>query len=173
MEKKVTSHITKGIVISLILIVFGLIANFAGFEYESWYRWIPTLILCIGIIWACINYANQMNNAVTFGNVFAHGFKTSAVVTVLTVIFALISIYLIFPESKEKAMEIARQEMDKNPQITEEQADQAMEIVDRFFIISVIGGMILMTLIAGAISSLLGAAFAKKTPPSPFNNPNP
>lgn len=172
MEKKVTSHITKGLVISLILIVLGLIANFAGFEYEMWYRYLPTLILCVGIIWACINYANQMNNAVTFGNVFAHGFKTSVVVTCLTLIFALISIYVIFPDSRDKAIEMARVEMEKNPQLSDSQVDQAIEMTKKFFMVGVIGTIILFTLIAGAISALLGAAFARKTPPSPFNNPN-
>ena len=173
MEKKVTSHTTKGLVIALILIVLGLIANFGGFEYAAWYRYLPTLILVVAVIWACINYANQMGNAVTFGNVFAHGFKTSAVVTILMLVFALVSIYLIFPDSKEKAIEMARQEMEKNPRLSESDVDAAVDMTRKFFLVGVIGGTILFTLITGLIASLLGAAFAKKTPPSPFNNPNP
>lgn len=172
MEKKVTSHITKGLVISLILIVLGLVANFAGFEYETWYRYLPILILCVGVIWACISYANQMNGAVTFGNVFAHGFKTSVIVTIITLLFALLSIYVIFPDSREKALEMARQEMEKNQQLSDDQIDQAIEMTRKFFMVGVIGGIILYTLIAGCISSLLGAAFAKKNPSAPFNNPN-
>ena len=165
---KVTTPLTKGLIISLVVIVLDLIAGFAGFRYESWYNWVPVLIFCGFIIWACINYANQMNNAVTFGNVFSHGFKTTAVVTCLLIVYTLLALYVIFPDSKEIILEKQRQEMERNPQVTEEMADQATEITSRMFTIIMIGGALLFNMIAGALASVLGAAFARKNPPAPF-----
>ena len=171
-ENKVTTPLTKGLIIALVIIVLDIIAGFAGYRFESWYNWIPLLIFCAFIIWACINYANQMNNAVTFGNVFSHGFKTTAIVTCILIVYTLLSIYVIFPNTKELALEKQRQQMERNPQITEEMADQAMEITSRMFTLIVVGSALIGNIIAGALASVLGAAFAKKNPPAPFNNPN-
>jgi hypothetical protein len=167
-DNKVTTPLTKGLIISLIVIVIDIIASFAGFRFETWYTWVPTLIFCAAIIWACINYANQMNNAVTFGNVFAHGFKTTAVVTCILIVYTLLSLYLLFPDTKEVALEKARQQMEKNPEVSEEMIDQAMEMTNRLFVPFAIGGALIGNLISGALASVLGAAFARKNPPAPF-----
>ena len=167
-ENKVTTPLTKGLIIALVIVVLDIIAGFAGYRFESWYTWVPTIIFFGAIIWACINYANQMNNAVTFGNVFAHGFKTTAVVTCILIVYTLIAIYLLFPDMKEMALEKARQQMEKNPDVSEEMADQAIEMTNRLFVPFAIGGALIGNLIAGALASVLGAAFARKNPPAPF-----
>lgn len=167
MEQKVTSHIVKGLVISLILLVVSLTAHFTDQSQTTWARWVPNLILCAGIIWACINYSNQRNHNVTFGNVFAHGFKVSAVVTVFSIIFSIVFL-LLMPEVKEKAIEMARQQMEEGGQMSSDQIDQAMGMTDRLFYVFLIGGIILIYLIIGLISALIGAAIAKKDPRAPF-----
>ena len=167
MEKKVTSHIVKGLVISLVILVVTLTAHFTDQSQETWAKWIPNILLFAGIIWACINYGNQMNNNVTFGNVFAHGFKVSAVVTVFTIIFSIVFI-LLMPEVKEKAFETAREQMEKGGQMSDSQIDQAIAMTQRLFYVFLIGGIILMYLIIGCIASLIGAALAKKEPRTPF-----
>lgn len=169
-KKPVTSHLTKGFIIVLILVVLDLISGFAKFKYETWFQWIPTIILCAGLIWACISYANQMNNAVTFGNVFGHGFKTTAVVACIMVLYTLLSIFVIFPETKEIAIEKTREQMEKNPDMPESAIEQGIEMTRRLFLPFAIGASLLGTLIVGAIASLIGAAVAKKNPPSPFQN---
>ncbi|HUR10109.1 MAG TPA: DUF4199 domain-containing protein [Flavitalea sp.] len=167
MEQKVTTHITKGIIISLILLVISLAAHFTNQSDAAWAKWTPSILLCAGVIWACINYSNQRNHNVTFGNVFAHGFKVSAVATVFSIIFSVIFL-LLFPEVKEKAIETARQQMEANPQVSSDQINQAMAMTDRLFYVFLIGGIILIYLIIGCISSLIGAAVAKKDPRGPF-----
>jgi len=170
MENKVTSPVTKGIIIVLILAALDIIAGFAGFRYANWFNWLPLAIFFIGIIWACVNYANQMNNAVTFGNVFGHGFKTTAVVTCLMIVYTLISIYLIFPDTKEMAIQKAMEQMDKNPNISDDMKDQAIEMTRKSFVLFAVLGGLFFYLICGCIAALLGAAFAKKNPPTPFSN---
>jgi hypothetical protein len=167
MEQKVTTHIVKGLVISLILLVVSLMAHFTDQSQSTWAKWTPSILLCAGVIWACINYSNQRNHNVTFGNVFAHGFKVSAVATVFSIIFSVVFL-LLFPEVKEKAIETARQQMEAGGQMSSDQINQAMAMTDRLFYVFLIGAIILMYLIVGLIAALIGAAIAKKDPRTPF-----
>jgi len=168
-EKKVMTHIQKGLLVSLILIVVGIIAHFAGIENEGWYRWLPSIILLAAIIWACVFYSSQMNNQVTFGNLFLHGFKMSAVITVIVILWTVLSMTLIFPETKEKALDMARQNMEDGGKMSDSQIDQAMEATRKFFLVIVIGTILFGTLVVGAIASLIGAAVAKKKPVNPLD----
>ncbi len=169
MEKKVTSHITKGLIISLILIVLSLISYFTDSQQASWSQWSQNIILFGGIIWACISFGNQMNNQVTFGNVFAHGFKVSAVITCISILFTIIFL-LAFPEVKEKSLELARTEMEKAGNMGDEQIEQAIGMASRLFYVFAIGGIVFLYLIIGVIASLIGAAVTKKQPKTPFEN---
>jgi hypothetical protein len=168
MEKKVTSHITKGLVIALILFVLDIIAGFAHFKFATWWRWIPSIILLAAIIWACLNFAAQKNHDVTFGNIFGHGFKTSVVVACITIVFSLLSIFLIFPETKDVALEEARKQMEAKGTLSQDMIDQSLEITRKMFVPFAIIGVIVGSLIVGAIASLIGAAVAKKNPQTPF-----
>src|SRR5688572_16455546 len=109
MEKKVTTPVVKGIIISLILIVFQVAVYFAGQATNQGLSSIQYLLLIGGIIWACISFAKQMDHNVTFGNVFAHGFKTNAVVTVITIIYSILAIKFLFPDMMELIMEKSRE----------------------------------------------------------------
>jgi len=169
MEKKVTSHITKGLVIALVLVILDLIAGFAGFRLKPWFRWIPSIILLAGVIWACLNFGDQNDHDVTFGNVFAHGFKTSGVVACIFFLYTLLSIYLIFPESRDIALQMTREELEKNQKLTQDNIDQTLEITKRLFVPIAIAGAVLGTLIVGVIAALIGAGVTKKNPVSPFD----
>lgn len=169
MEKKPTSHLTKGLIISLITIVISTVAYFMGQQNSGWVQFAQTAVLLGGIIWACITYGRERNNQVTFGNVFGHGFKVTAVITCITLVFTILFM-LIFPEMKAQALENSRLEMEKNPKFDESSIEQGIAMVDRMFYIFLIGGIILMYLIIGAVASLIGAAVTKKTPVTPFEN---
>jgi hypothetical protein len=166
MENKIMTPVTKGLVLSLIVIVVGIVGYMANIDTQTWYKWISTVVICAGVIWACIYYAQQLDGRVTFGNIFVHGFKTSAVVALILVAYFVLATTVIFPGMKERAMEAARQQMEKNEKLTEDQVNQGMEIARKFFMIIGIAGTILGTLIAGVIASLIGAAAAKKKPVS-------
>jgi len=167
MEKKVTSSVTMGIVISLVLIVLAIIAYITGIDQQSWYRWLSILIFAAGIIYVCTNYGKQMDNNVTFGNTFAFGFKTSALVTCLMVVFSIVFV-LVFPEMKEKAIDTARKQMEEKQNMTEDQINTAISFVQKSFMLFVVLGSLFFYLVCGVIASLIGAAITKKNPPSPF-----
>lgn len=168
MEQKVSTPVQKGLIISLILIVFGLALYFTDQYMNKGLSYLQYLILIIGIIWSCNVYAKQMNGNVTFGNVFAHGFKTTAFVAALMAVYTFLAVKFIFPEMTDKIMDATRQEMQKNNQLSEEQISQSIEMIKKFFLPFAIGGIIFVFAIVGAISSLIGAAIAKKNPRDPF-----
>ena len=168
-EKKVMTHVTKGLLVSFILIVLGLAGYFTKMSEQSWYSWASNGILFIAIIWGCIYYANQKDGYVTFGNVFVHGFKMSVVIALIIILYSVFSVTILFPDMKEKALEIARKRMEERGNLTDSQIEQGLDMTKKFFIAFMIGGILLGTLIFGAIASLIGAAIAKKKPVNPLD----
>jgi NADH:ubiquinone oxidoreductase subunit 6 (subunit J) len=105
-----------------------------------------------------------MQGDVTYGNVFAHGFKVTATLIVITVVYTLLSMKVLFPEMTDKIIENAATEMEKNKQLTDDQIKSALDMTRKFMLPFAIGGIILMYGFIGAISSAIGAGVAKKTP---------
>ena len=169
MENTVTSHIVKGAILSAISIVFSVIVYVFNLYEMSWLSWINYAIFIGGLIYGAILYANENNNNVTFGNVFAHGFKTTAVVIVITTLFTVLSTKVLFPDMIDKVLEMTRKQLEKNPQMTDEMIEQAVTMTKKFFLPFAIGGAIIGTGILGAIGAAIGAGVAKKNP-NPFQD---
>src|SRR5436190_10018238 len=129
MEQKVTSPVSKGVIITLLLIVFGLIIYFTGQMGNKSLNYLQYIILIGGIIWSCILYAKQMNGNVTFGNVFGHGFKTTAVVAALLAVYTFIAVKFLFPDIVDKSMDIARKKMEESRNMSDEQIQQSLDMV--------------------------------------------
>ena len=170
MENKITTPVVKGIIITLVLIVYGLVLYFTNQMQNQSLSYVQYLILLAGIIWSCVSYSSQMNANVTFGNLFAHGFKTTAVVTVLIIIYTVIALKFLFPDIVDKTLEISRREMEKAGSISDSHIDQQLSMIRDNFMVFAIGGIIIFFAIVGAIGSLIGAAVAKKKPQNPFGN---
>lgn len=169
MENTVTSHIVKGAILSAISIVFSVIVYVFNLYEITWLSWINYALFLGGLIYGAILYANQNNNNVTYGNVFAHGFKTTAVVIVITVLFTVLSTKVLFPDMVDKIVDMTRKQMEKNPQMTDEMIEQAVTMTKKFFLPFAIGGAIISTGILGAIGAAIGAGVAKKNP-NPFQD---
>jgi uncharacterized membrane protein len=169
MEQKITSTTIKGIIIGLIMIAISLTASFMGVEANGSFQWVIYSVYFIGIFFSIYQYGKQVNYNSTFGNYFAHGFKTSAMVTILMIAFLVIFMTM-FPEFKEKAMEEAKKKM-SSKDVSQEQVEKALEITKKYFMVFLIGGALLGYLLFGAIASLIGAAVTKKDP-RPFEDIN-
>lgn len=166
-ENKIATPVTKGVIISLILIVFSIALYFAGLSTNQGLSSLQYIIIVGGIIWGCINYANQMNNNVTFGNVFAHGFKITAVITAIIILYTIIALKFLFPDMVNMILDKTRETLaEKN--MSDEQTESALSMTKKFLIPFAIGGTLVMFMIVGCISSLIGAAVAKKNPQGPF-----
>ena len=169
MEKKPVSHITAGLLIAGIGILLFIVYYFMGLSYKKGFiSWLPAILTIALYIIFVVNKSKATGGNETFGSLFGYGFKTAAIATLITVAFVAVFLY-IFPDYKQGLLDNMSAEFDKNPSINEEQRDMIMGNVDKYFMISAIGGGIFSNLIIGVIGSLLGAAFAKKNPkPTPF-----
>jgi len=170
METKVTTPQVKGFVISLVLIIYGLIIYFVDQMQHQELSYVQYAIFLAGIIWACISYSKQMNANVTFGNLFAHGFKTTAVVTIIILIYTILAFKVLFPDMVDKSIEVTRQKMEADGKASDSQIEQTVGMMRDHFTLFAVVGVIIGFAIMGAISSLIGAAIAKKKPQDPFGN---
>lgn len=170
METKVTTPQVKGFIIALILIIYGIIIYFVDGMKHPELSYIQYALFIAGIIWACVSYSNQLHANVTFGNLFAHGFKTTAVVTVITLIYSVIALKFLFPDMVDKSIEVTRQKMEADGKASDSQIDQTLTMMKDHFVLFAVLGIIFGFAIFGAVSSLIGAAVAKKNPQTPFGN---
>src|SRR6185437_5348395 len=133
MQQTVTTSTTKGIVLALILIIIALATYFLNMNQNSALQYISYVFFIAGIIWSVVSYGKQIDHNSTFGNYFAHGFKTAATVTAIMIIYVIL-----FPDMKEKAMDAARKSMEAKGNITQEQITQALGFTQKFFTVFLI-----------------------------------
>ena len=161
--QKPTSTVTKGVVISLIMIALSLVMYFTGMDVNSPLRWVTYCVFIFGVIISIMQYGKEIDHNATFGNYFAHGFKISAAVTVIMIIYIIGFVYL-FPDFKEKAIDEARKAINKRENMSEDQRIQALEMTKKLFMVFLVGATLIYNLIIGAVASLIGAAITKKNP---------
>jgi len=160
-QKKI--HLTYGFITALALIILGVVLHVAGLSYEKWAFYVQLLPFLVGILLNANAYSKAMDHNVTFGKVFSSCFRATAIVTLCMILWTFISL-MIFPEIKEKALEMAMEGMNENNKMTDEQIEQGMEMTRKFFTPFAVGGALFIYMFWGAIFSLLGAAIAKKNP---------
>ena len=167
-ENKIMSPQIKGLLIALIVIILGIAGYFTELGFSSWYNWVVNAIMFAAIIIACVHFANQKQGYVTFGNVFLHGFKITAVIAIIVLVYSLLAFTVLFPDMKEKMFEMQQAQMEKQG-LDDDKLEQGMEMMKKYFMIFLVLGVIFGTLIWGCIASLIGAAVAKKKKFNPLD----
>jgi len=167
-ENKIMSPQIKGLLIALIVIILGIAGYFTGIGFSSWYNWVVNAIMFAAIIIACVHFAKQKEGYVTFGNVFLHGFKITAVIAIIVLVYSLLAFTVLFPDMKEKMFEMQQEQMEKQG-LDDDKLEQGMTMMKKYFMIFLVLGVIFGTLIWGCIASLIGAAVAKKKKFNPLD----
>lgn len=159
-----------GTILGVVSIILFLVYYFTGLAFQrGGLTWLPPLISIGMLIYFIIQYSNANGNNVTFGGLFGYGFRSTIIWTLIMFVFMLLVLYLIFPDYKQKAIDVAIAQMEKQSNLSEQQRDTAMGFTEKFFNIFALGGTLLGNIFIGTVGSLLGAAIAKKNPVSPFN----
>lgn len=168
--KTVATHKTYGLVIGLILAVlsFGLYALNAqktpGMQYLSYIPFLGGLVL------NAIAFSKANDHQVTFGDVFASGFKASAIIALVITATTLLML-VAFPNMKDEAINMARIEMENQGKASEDIIEQSLEFTSKYFYVLMISGAVFGTILQGVVFSLIGAAIAKKKGrPNPMMN---
>ena len=164
MEKKNLSNLNAALLLLLLLVIYTLIINFGGLQANTSLSWISYFIIVGGIFIFVIKYGKDSQHRLTFGSLFAYGFKTTAFLIIFYLAFTVL-FYLLFPEYKNHLLEVMKQNTLKNA-TPENRADleKGVEIFSKFFWPSIMGGILITFAILGAIGSLIGAASSKKEP---------
>ena len=172
MEKKPITPLAAGLIIGLTSVILFLVYYFTGLVFQQdWTAWIPALVFIILIIVFISMWSNANNNFVTFGSCFGFGFKTICISTLIVFFFTLVFIYLT-PEYKDQMLQMMKEKMRENKQVTDEQVEAGMSMVTSHFMLITVGGSLLGNLFFGTIAALIGAAVAKKKPFDPFTQIN-
>ena len=157
------THLQYGVIAGLVLIVLFVLYYIMGWSFKTGIvRWIPSIVFMFIIILAQFNHAKAVQGNITFGNLFAKGFKTAAVGTCIYTLFIVLFL-LLAPSYKESMMEASRQGMAERG-LSADQIKAAMPMVRKFFMVSVIAGAVIGELVVGLIASLVGAAVAPRNP---------
>ena len=159
----------KGIIIGLVLIVLNLIVHFTHQDDNKVLGGLGIIIFIGGIIAVTIQFSKQNKGQLTFGNLFAHGFKVSAIVTLIMILWIVLSYIVIFPDIPQRIMDMQRVEALKKG-ISEADLNKALGFTQKYFTTLAVGGALIFYAFMGLIGALLGAAFSKKVPAnsSPF-----
>jgi uncharacterized protein YybS (DUF2232 family) len=89
---------------------------------------------------------------------------------VIVLIYTILSFKVLFPEMIDKSIEITRQKMEATGKATDSQIEQQMTMMREHFTLFAVVGVVIGSAILGLISSLIGAAVARKKPQDPFGN---
>ena len=155
------THLIFGVVSGLASILIGLVLYLTGAAFTGslrYYTFVPLFVACF---WNAFSFSRANNGFVTYGNVFYSSFKVSVISTAFLLAYTILSMF-IFPEMKDKAMELARQEMAKNPNMTDEVMENALNISRKAYPFFVIFGSLVMGLVQGAVYSLIAAILPEK-----------
>jgi cellulose synthase/poly-beta-1,6-N-acetylglucosamine synthase-like glycosyltransferase len=166
-ERKSVTHFMAGLIIAAILIVYSMFLTFMDLTANQSLSYLSMVFLMLGIIFFVNQYGKSVDHTATFGQLFSFGFKATAIATLVVIAFQII-FFFIFPEYKEKIIDISREQMLKQGNVPEAQVEQALEMVRKFFWVGLIGMSLFINMVSGAIASLIGAGITKKIPQSPF-----
>lgn len=168
MEQKPVSAVAVGIIISLVLILISLIVYFTGMFTETWNQYLGFAVFVGGIVLAVRRHGRDHAYGLGFGRLFAFGFKVTAVIICLMILYTLFSGWL-FPDIKDKLMAVAREqamaEAAGQPGVNQAQVEAGMAMFEKNFTLFIVMGILFWYLFLGALSSLAGAALTRRRPP--------
>lgn len=168
MEKPSTARIALkwGVITSVIIIVYSVFLFMTGLQLKNnSLSYVSYLFLLGGIILALKEYRTLNNEFLGFGEGLGLGTLMSAVTSLISSIFSFLYVTFIDTTIMQQVMDMQREQMEARG-MTQEQVEQAMEMVGKFTspgMIFVIG--LLAFIFFGFILSLIVSAVMKKEKP--------
>lgn len=152
----------SGIVWTLIMYLTELDKS----DYAKPLGWIMILFYLAFVVLAVKDVRDTNNGYISFGEAFKTGFLTMMIGAVIGTIYFYIHVSFVDTNFIDHIFEQSRAEMMKQPNMTEEQIEQALKFTAMFMTPGVMAFFgLLMNLIGGLIGSLIVAAIMKKDPP--------
>ena len=121
-------------------------------------------ITAVVIVLGIKKFKESNNGLLSFGQGLKTGIAIAMISAVVYIVYTMIFMFVISPESMEHALEIARQKLLEDPNMTDETIEAALSIQKKFsapaFLIPI---MLIMSLFIGFVISLIATLIMKKT----------
>lgn len=161
-----------GVLLALLSIVLQVISYVldAHIDRPWWLSVLQLLISVSVIVYGIKSFKTENAGFLTLGQALKTGVAISLIAGIIAVIFNYIFMNFIDPDFIEKTMQFSREQMiADNPNLTQQQIDNAMEISAKFMSPWIMSAFaIIATLFFGFIISLVSGLIMKKEPPQQF-----
>ena len=157
------THILYGFLTALAIIIINVILYITNNAFHTWSQYVSYVPLLIGLILNANAFSKANDEGVTFGKLFSSCYKACAIITIVVIAWSFIAV-AIFPDMVDKAMEAAKERMMEKGNVSQEQLDQGIAMMQKGFKLLMVIGVIVMYIVFGALLSLVAAAIAKKKP---------
>ena len=154
-----------GLILGLIMIVIAVVMYVTGMALEGtqWPQFLYYIIFPVVVIYAISQYKKNNGNLLSLSESLKIGVLIGVISGLVYAAYGLLFNYVIDPEFMGQAMEMARDKMLENPNMTEEMVDQSMKYVETFTNPLIGTAMwIALSAIFGLIYSLIGGLAMKK-----------
>jgi hypothetical protein len=157
--------VNHGIILGLILVIIYafMYATNMLVEGKQWPMVLFYVIFPAYLIYAINLFKKANGNFLTLSDALKVGVAAAVISGLVYAVFSLILFYVIDPGLMDKIMEITREKLYENPNMTSEMVDSSMAMVEKFSG-PLIGSAIWIALSAlfGLIYSLIGGMVMKK-----------
>ena len=155
-----------GLILGLISILFHVILFALGKHLDQDWKMsvLSIAITAVVTVLGIKKFKESNNGLLSLGQGLKTGIAIVMISAVVYIIYTMIFMFVISPESAEHALEIARQKLMENPSMTDEIIEQSLEMQKKFsapaFLIPI---MLIMSLFIGFVISLIATLIMKKT----------
>lgn len=160
-----------GIILAIISVIYSFVLQFSGQITNQALTWVGYVFVIVILVLAIREYKTANGGFMRFGEGLTVGLFTSVVSSVISSIFTYVYIKFIDDSMLTTIKQAAMNEMAKNPNLSAEQMDAAMNNPMMDFFMSpewiLIGGLF-GGIIGGLLISLVISAIMKKENPEEF-----
>lgn len=123
-----------GLMLGLVMIVINVLMYITGMTLEGkqWPQFLYYLIFPVTIFYAVNQFKKKNGNVLSLGQAIKTGLIIAVISAIVYAVYSLIFHYVIDPDFVSKVMEVTREKMMENPNMTEEQVDQSMAFAEKF-----------------------------------------
>lgn len=159
-----------GLILGLVLMLISLVMYLTDQTANYWFSLLTLVVMIGGLIAAMREYRTLNQGYMTYSEGLGIGALQSAVAGLLSAAFITFYNVVIDPTIQQRSFELAREKMEEQGNMSDEQIDQALEISQKFqspgfmFIAGVFG-----TLIMGFLLALIISAIMRRNKANPFD----
>ncbi|MET2984416.1 DUF4199 domain-containing protein [Aureibaculum conchae] len=167
-QQKPTKNIALnyGLILGVASILLSVIIYAMGMAYKQDWKTgsISFIITIVVIILGIKKYKEANNGFLSLGQGLKTGVGIALIGAVIGIAYTLIFINVIEPDFMEKTLEISRQKMLENPNLSEDQIDQGLEMQRKFSSPAIIAAVgLVWSLFIGFVVSLIASLVMKRT----------